>query len=131
MLSTRVDICKDIYLQRQGKCLQDAYHTFFCPEVMPLYQGLTYYYDVNQLSKTYLNSTEEEQQFAVSCGQIVLVSIYLSRFLGISLKHPVIYNSNKSSIIHLTPKETQTLPLYIYTRSSDYRTMDLALKLLG
>jgi hypothetical protein len=55
----------------------------------------------------------------------------LARFLGISLKHPLIYNSNKSSIIFTTAKETQTLPLYISTRSSDYKTLDLALKLLG
>ena len=98
---------------------------------MSLYEGLKNYFEANPLSKNYLDSTEQEQQFAVSCGQLVLVSIYLARFLGISLKHPVIYNSSKSSILNTSFKETQALPLYISTRSSDYKTMDLALKLLG
>ena len=73
---------------------------------MSLYHGLTYYFESNPLSKNYLDSTEQEQQLAVSCGQLVLVSIYLARFLGISLKHPVIYNSSKSSIINTAQKET-------------------------
>jgi len=32
-IRSRVENCKDIYLQRVGKCLLDAFHTFFIPEI--------------------------------------------------------------------------------------------------
>jgi len=38
--SSRYDNCQDIYLQRLGKCLIDAFHTFFIPEVISMYGGL-------------------------------------------------------------------------------------------
>lgn len=99
--STQNDTCKDIYLQRLGKCLIDAFHTFFIPEVMPLYTGLELIQEGNPFAQRNVLSEEQQNSLSVACGQLCLVTIHLSKCLGISMKHPVIYNTHRSSIINV------------------------------
>ena len=66
----------------------------------------------------------------MALGQVVIVSLKLSQCLGIPLKHPMIFCSNRSSIIKQEKNETRILPLYVSQRP-DYKTLDLAINLLG
>lgn len=43
----------------------------------------------------------------------------------------MIYNSHRSSIVLHENKETRNLPLYLGVSRADYRTLDLAVNLLG
>ena len=97
---------------------------------MQLYAGMEYINERRPFRDNMLYDTEKEQQLSVSLGQVVLVSIRLSQCLGIPLKYPMIYNSNRSSIIKQERNETRILPLYALQRP-DYKTIDLAIVLLG
>ena len=66
----------------------------------------------------------------VALGQVVYVTLHLSQCLGLPLKYPMIFNSVRSFIIVPEEATTRALPLYLYSRS-DYKTMDLAIKMLG
>jgi hypothetical protein len=66
---------------------------------------------------------------SVALGQVVLLTIHMTQLLGISLKHPLIYNSHRSSIVQHDKQETKCLPLYINART-DYKTLDTAIKML-
>ena len=72
--------------------------------------------------------SDQENQISVALGQLALVSIHMSKCLGISMKHPMIYNTHRSMIVHVTQKSTDSLPLYLST-ARDYKTMDEALRL--
>lgn len=65
----------------------------------------------------------------MSLGQVVLLTIQLHQLLGISLKHPLIYNSHRSSIVQHDKLETKCLPLFVNART-DYKTLDTAIKML-
>ena len=53
----------------------------------------------------------------------------MSSILGIPLKYPVIFNSHRSSVILPEEEKTTVLALHI-SQSKDYKTLDLAIKLL-
>ena len=65
----------------------------------------------------------------MALGQVVLLTIHMHQLLGISLKHPLIYNSHRSSVVLHDKQETRCLPLFISARM-DYKTLDQAIKML-
>ena len=95
----KVETCNFIYMQRLNKSLFDAFQVFFIPEAMQLYAGLEFINDRTPFRTSPLYDTEKDNIMSVALGQVVLVSIRLSQCLGIPLKHPMIYNSNRSSIV--------------------------------
>ncbi len=40
------------------------------------------------------------------------------------MKHPILYETHRSSIVNITPKLTETLPLYLSGVYKDYKTID-------
>lgn len=95
-----------------------------------MYKGLEHYQDSKPFNIRPLETTEQEYQLSVALGQLVLLSIHLMRTLCIPMKHSMIYNSARSSIILATEKETLVLPLYL-SKSNDYKSLDQAITLLG
>jgi uncharacterized Fe-S cluster-containing radical SAM superfamily protein len=49
----------------------------------------------------------------------------MSKALGISIKHPVIYNTHRSSIVNVREKQTDVYPLYL-SNYQDYKTLEKA-----
>ena len=97
---------------------------------MQLYQGLELINDQNPFSHRVLSTYEQENMLNVALGQVVLVTLHLSQCLGLSLKYPMIFNAIRSFIVVPEEHTTRVLPLYLVSRS-DYKTMDLAIKMLG
>ena len=126
----KVETCNFIYQQRLIKSLFDAFQVFFIPEAMQLYAGLEHINEGRPFKDNYLYDPEKENILSVSLGQVVMVSLRLSQCLGIPLKHPMVFNSSRSSIVKQERNETRILPLYVSTRP-DYKTLDLAINLLG
>ena len=128
----RVDTCNYIYQQRLTKSLYDAFQVFFIPEAMQLYHGLEFINEKRPFKDNYLdkNDPEKMNMLSVSLGQVVMVTLKISQVLGIPLKHPMIYNSFRSCIVKQERSETRILPLYVAYKT-DYKTLDLAIKLLG
>lgn len=58
-----------------------------------------------------------------------MVTLKLSQSLGIPLKYPMVFNSNRSSIVKQERSDTKILPLYVSYRT-DYKTLDQAINLL-
>ena len=54
-------------MQRMGKSLIDAFHTFFIPEVMSMYAGLELYQESN-FSKSSAIGLEQENSMSVALG---------------------------------------------------------------
>ena len=127
---TRIDTGMYIYQQRIIKSLFDSFQVFFIPEAMQLYLGLELINDQNPFEHRVMKNYEQENMLSVALGQVVLVTLHLSQCLGLSLKYPMIFNSIRSFIIIPETNSDRVLPLYLYSRS-DYRTMDLAIKVLG
>ena len=128
---TRVDTCNFIYEQRLLKSLFDAFQVFFIPEAMHLYKGLELMNPQKPFSgRTYV-SPEQENELSVALGQVTLLTLHLSKCLGIPLFSPLIYCSNRSSIvIGEQGAETKVLPLYLGQSKQDIRTLDQAISLL-
>ena len=80
---------------------------------MAQYAGLEYINDGRLFKENLLYDSEKENILSTSLGQVVLVCLKLSQCLGISLKHPMIFNSYRSSIVKQESNETRILPLYI------------------
>ena len=95
-----------------------------------MYQGLELINDQNPFSHRVLSTYEQENMLNVALGQVVLVTLHLSQCLGLSLKYPMIFNAIRSFIVVPEEHTTRVLPLYLVSRS-DYKTMDLAIKMLG
>ena len=127
---TKVDTCNFIYQQRVLKSLHDQFSVFFIPETSLLYSGLELINEKQQL-KTRTLAITDEHQLSVSLGQVVLVTLYLTQSLGLSLKYPMVYNAHRSTIIFHVNKETRNLPLYLGVSRYDYKSIDLAINLLG
>ena len=81
---------------------------------MQLYAGLEFINERRPFLQNQLYDTEKENYLSVALGQVVIVSLKLSQCLGIPLKHPMIFCSNRSSIIKQEKNETRILPLYIH-----------------
>lgn len=103
---------------------------FFIPEAMQLYAGLEHIVDRRPFKENQLYDSEKENMLSVSLGQVVMVTLKLSQCVGIALKHPMIYNANRSSIVKQEKSNTLILPLYVGYRT-DYKTLDLAITLLA
>lgn len=63
-----MDTCNFIYRQRLGKCIQDAFQTFFIPELATAYSGLELIQEQMPFSRRYLETSEQEQQLSVALG---------------------------------------------------------------
>lgn len=57
-----------IYNQRLGKCLQDAFQVFFIPELGTIYSGLGYIYDSSPFQDRQMETYDQENQLSVSLG---------------------------------------------------------------
>lgn len=79
------------------------------------------------LKTNYLQSNKEEARLSVALGQICLVAIHLGMCLGVPVKHPMVYNGHRSTIV--SPGRQEPLPLYISQRA-DYKGIDQAIQLL-
>lgn len=96
---------------------------FFIPEARQLYSGLEFIQDSRPFKENFLYDTEKENILSVSLGQVVMVTLKLSQCLGIPLKYPMVFSSNRSSIVMQERSETRMLPLYVSYRN-DYKTLD-------
>ena len=66
---------------------------------MQIYSGLEFINDKRPFKDNYLDDPEKMNMLSVSLGQVVMVTLKLSQCLGIPLKHPMVYNSFRSSIV--------------------------------
>ena len=96
---------------------------------MSLYAGLEFINERRPFKENFLYDTEKENILSVSLGQVVMVTLKLSQCLGIALKYPMVFSSNRSWIVQQDRSETKMLPLYVSYRT-DYKTLDLAIVLL-
>jgi hypothetical protein len=71
----------------------------------------------------------EENQVAISLGQVCQVAIHMSRCLSQPLKHPIIFNSHRSYVVECLRSETVVHPLFA-TKNQEYKTFEKAVKLM-